>query len=180
MENSVQVLILATSLNPDSNSRALARYALEVLQNRGVNVEWLDVQEIGELPLAGSPSSWEPHPGVDLLKSKVTAATHLLFSVPIYNFAGNAVSKNLIELLGMDEIGGKTVGFLCAAGGQRSYMSILSLANSLMLDFRCWIVPRFVYATGADITEGVVTSDEMKKRIEQLTVEMFERIPTKA
>ena len=29
-------------------------------------------------------------------------------------------------------------------------MSILGLANGLMLDFRCLIVPRFVYATGDD------------------------------
>ena len=28
---------------------------------------------------------------------------------------------------------------------------IMGLANSLMLDFRCWIVPRFVYVTGADV-----------------------------
>ena len=42
----------------------------------------------------------------------------------------------------------KIVGFLCAAGGTTSYMSVMAYANSLMLDFRCVIIPRFVYATG--------------------------------
>ncbi len=42
----------------------------------------------------------------------------------------------------------KIVGFLCAAGGMSSYMSVMAYANSLMLDFRCVIIPRFVYATG--------------------------------
>ena len=42
----------------------------------------------------------------------------------------------------------KIVGFLCAAGGMGSYMSVMAYANSLMLDFRCVIIPRFVFATG--------------------------------
>ena len=82
-------------------------------------------------------------------------------------------AKNVIELMGAEELNGKTVGFLVAAGGQRGYMGVLSLANSLMMDFRCWIVPRFVHATGADVKEGVVVSEEIRQRIEQLLTEMF-------
>jgi FMN reductase len=40
-------------------------------------------------------------------------------------------------------MGNKVVGFLCAAGGKSSYMSVMRLANSLMLDFRCLIIPHF-------------------------------------
>ena len=52
-------------------------------------------------------------------------------------------------------------------------MAILGLANSLMLDFRCLIVPRFVYATGDDFVNDrqpgmQIASDEIKDRIEQL------------
>ena len=35
-----------------------------------------------------------------------------------------------------------------------SYMSVMAYANSLMLDFRCVIIPRFVYATGSAFAEG--------------------------
>jgi FMN reductase len=104
-------------------------------------------------------------------------ATHVLFAVPVYNFSPSAVAKNVIELMGEKELAGKTVGFLCAAGGARGYMSILPLANALMLDFRCWIVPRFVYATGGDIKEGEIVSEDVRHRIRQLLAEMFERTP---
>jgi len=62
---------------------------------------------------------------------------------------------------------------LCRAGGRSSYMSIMSLANSLMLDFRCFIVPRFVYATGEafanDRTEEMyLSSAEVKERLHEL------------
>ena len=80
-----------------------------------------------------------------------------------------------MEYLGQEELGGRTVGFLCAAGGQRSYMSILSFANSLLLDFRCWIVPRFVYAIGSDFEDQLLTNQEVSHRLDQLLTELFER-----
>ena len=67
----------------------------------------------------------------------------------------------------------KPVSFLCSAGGNSSYMAIMSLANSLMLDFRCLIVPRFVYAISDDFADDRgpdmhIASGEIKERIEQL------------
>ena len=64
--------------------------------------------------------------------------------------------------------GQKPVGFLCAAGGQRSYMSPIGLANSLMFDFRCHILPRYVYATKDDFTAGHEPSAELVGRVRQL------------
>jgi len=69
-----------------------------------------------------------------------------VLAVPVYNYYANAAAKNVIELTG-SAWQDKAVGFLCAAGGKSSYMAILGLANSLMLDFQCLILPRFVYAT---------------------------------
>jgi hypothetical protein len=60
---------------------------------------------------------------------------------------------------------------MLAAGGQGSYMSGMGLASSLMLDFRCLIVPRFIYATG-DSFEGNRLADEtIQDRIELLVDE---------
>ncbi len=61
----------------------------------------------------------------------------------------------------------KVIGFLCAAGSTGSYMSVMAYANSLMLDFRCVIIPRFVFATG-DAFDGDNIGD--KKIIERTEV----------
>ena len=66
----------------------------------------------------------------------------------------------------------KVVGFLCAAGGKGSYMSVMSLANSLMLDFRCLILPRFVYSVGEDFEEDEVTDPKVKERVMELAKEL--------
>jgi NAD(P)H-dependent FMN reductase len=90
------------------------------------------------------------------------------FVLPLcYNYGGNAAAKNLLELTG-SSWENKTVGFLCAAGGAASYMSIMGLANSLMLDFRCLIIPRFVYAQGGDLKTNQEPTAELASRIEQL------------
>ena len=78
----------------------------------------------------------------------------------------NAVAKNLIELTGQAWTD-KLVGFISSAGGKGSYMSPMSYANSLMLDFRCIIIPRFVYADKTCFNNGNI-SDVIKDRIEEL------------
>ena len=99
----------------------------------------------------------------------------MLVAAPIYNFDVSAAIKNLVEQTGRAWTD-KVVGFLCSAGGRASYMSVMAMANSLMLDFRCVIVPRFVYATGDDFsdqgTEALVISSDVTERVDELAAEV--------
>ena len=52
-------------------------------------------------------------------------------------------------------------------------MSVMSLANSLMLDFRCYIIPKFVFATKNDFEEGKIVNSEIKSRIQELGSELI-------
>ena len=52
-------------------------------------------------------------------------------------------------------------------------MAPIGLANSLMLDFRSWIVPRFVYATGADFAADGSITPQIMGRIEELTTSLI-------
>ena len=79
----------------------------------------------------------------------------------------NAVAKNLIELTGQSWTD-KLVGFISAAGGTGSYMSPMSFINSLMLDFRCIIIPRYVYADETCFNDNGDINDIIKGKIEEL------------
>jgi len=48
----------------------------------------------------------------------------------------------------------------------------MSFANSLMLDFRCLIIPRFVYATGDSFDGERLTDTGIAKRIGQVAAEL--------
>ncbi len=165
------VLIFATSLDPNSRSYLLAREAERQLASRDISTRLIDLRDL-ELPLAGT-AGYRDAPVVAELRAEVARATHLLFGVAIYNYDVSAAAKNLIELLTSDALDGQTCGFLCAAGGRSSYMSVVSFANSLMLDFRCWIVPRFVYATRDSFEGDGITDENVVERISLLTHEMF-------
>ena len=159
------VLVLSCSLNPASRSHALAVAAGEALAAIGAAHELLDLRE-WDLPICDGKACYD-HPSIGPVTERVAAAAAVLIASPVYNYDLNAAAKNFVELTGR-AWGEKPVGFLCAAGGHRSYMSPIGLANSLMFDFRCHIVPRYVYATKDDFTAPGAPSPELAGRIRQL------------
>ena len=144
-------LVVSCSLNPVSRSRVLAEEAFELLQDRGRQAALLDLRET-PLPLCDGNACYDLDE-VRQASRAIRQADGILISTPIYNYDVNAAAKNLIELAGQ-AWHDKVVGFLCAAGGRSSYMGVMSLANSLMLDFRCIILPRFVYVTDEAFLDG--------------------------
>jgi len=163
------VTIIATSLNPESKSQLLAAKLAGILETRNVPTTTVDLREL-DLPLAGAPGCWEGQE-VATLNAAVAQASHVVFATPIYCYDVNAAAKNVIELVGRG-FTDKVVGFVCTAGGQGSYMSVMGLANHLMLDFRSVIVPRYVYATGEDWGEDGEPADEIVGRLEMLCDDM--------
>lgn len=162
------ILVISASLRKDSNSRILAQEAKLLLEKDGEEVTLLDLRD-HPLPLCDGGAAYG-HPSVALIGGLLAKASAVLVATPIYNYDANAAVKNLVELTG-DGWEDKPVGFLCAAGGMSSYMSIMSLANCLMLDFRSVIVPRFVYATARDFAEGGIAGPELSERVADLARE---------
>ena len=125
-------LVFSTSLRPASRSRLLATLAASHFEQLGASVELIDLARFPLPPCDGQ--SCYSDPNVMLVAEKIRVARGILMASPIYNFDVSSVAKNLVEVTGQ-AWREKTVGFLCAAGGRGSYMSIMGIANSLMLDF---------------------------------------------
>ncbi len=161
-------LIISASLNPNSRSCLLAKTALSNLKALGHSADWIDLVD-EDIPLCDGDSVYEDE-RVVRIRERITKADGILLAVPVYNFYASAAAKNLLEVAG-SAWKEKVVGFLCAAGGKASYMGPVSLANSLMLDFRCWIVPRFVYAIGSDFEGEAIVNSGISDRILKLVTE---------
>ena len=160
-----RVLVVSASLNPNSRSYRLAEAAADALGRLGAEATLIDLRK-WDLPLCDGDESYS-HPGVEKISQLIRDAGAVLLAAPIYNYDVNAAAKNLVELTG-EAWEEKPVGFLCSAGGKSSYMSPIGLANSLMFDFRSWIVPRFVYATRQDFDDKRAPLPHINERIEQL------------
>jgi FMN reductase len=164
----MRYLILSCSLNPKSRSRLLARMVHAHLATRPGGAEFVDLQDYN-LPISDGGSCYG-HPHVAALTPKVEDAKGIVVAAAIYNYDVNSAAKNFLELTG-GAWEGKVVAFICAAGGHGSYMSVMPFANSLMLDYRCHIVPRFVYAAPAHIDEKTFGDRALNQRIEELAAE---------
>ena len=134
------------------------------------NVEFFDLQD-NPLPMCDGDKCYDL-PEVLEFREKVKNADGIIIATPVYNFNVSSGTKNIVEL-GDSMLYDKIFGFMCAAGGRNGYMSVMSLANSLMIDFRCYIIPKFVYATKHDFDDKKISNLDIKERIEELGAELI-------
>lgn len=163
----MKYLIISCSLHPRSLSRELARRLEEYLPKD--ETTFLDLAEI-ELPFCDGSDAYSLE-SVKNVASQVSAARGIVVASPIYNYDLSAAAKNVVELTGR-AWSGKVVGLLCAAGGRSSYMAGMPFLNSLMLDFRSFVLPRFVYAPGLVYGDKDMIDDALDARIKQLATEL--------
>ena len=133
-------------------------------------VEFFDLQD-NPLPMCDGDECYDLPEVLDF-REKVKNAQGIIMAIPIYNYNISSGAKNAVELGGR-MLYDKIFGFICAAGGKSSYMSVMSLANSLMIDFRCYIIPKFVYATKNDFDGKKISNKEIKERLKELSDELI-------
>ena len=146
----------------------MANYLKKSFKNK--DVDFFDIQE-NPLPICDGDECYDLPEVIDF-RSRIDKANGIIMAIPIYNFNVSSGAKNIVEL-GGKKLYDKNFGFLCAAGGKNSYMSVMGLANSLMIDYRCYIIPKFVYALKKDFDETKVIDADIKERIEELGNEMI-------
>ncbi len=166
----MSIVVLSCSLNPHSKSRRLAERAMIRLGGSETDVLYIDLAQYPLPPCDGGTAYTDP--AAIELKETLKNAWAVVLAFPIYNYAAGSALKNMMELTG-DAWTGKTVGMMCAAGGKGSYMAPMTVANSLMLDFRCIMVPRFVFATGEDFEGDGAPSEELASRVDELADELL-------
>ena len=146
----------------------MANYLKQSFKNE--ELDFFDLQE-NPLPMCDGDECYDLPEVIDF-RNRIDKANGIIMAIPIYNFNVSSGAKNIVEL-GGKKLYDKNFGFLCAAGGKNSYMSVMGLANSLMIDYRCYIIPKFVYALKKDFDEISVTNTDIKKRIKELGNEMI-------
>jgi FMN reductase len=87
------------------------------------------------------------------MTERVKKAALIVVCFPVYNYQPNSAAKNFVEVTN-DGWKDKVVSFVANAGGDRSFLAPMPLANSLMVDHRCVIVPQFLYLSPSSYDSG--------------------------
>ena len=167
----MKIAILNSNLAQGGKSAHLAEVVADEFRSSGFRV---DIAHVGDLSL---PACDGHHCYADEktinLTDRLSEADAIVLISPIYNYDLNAAAKNLIELTG-GSWKGKAVGLICQAAGERSYLAPLGFINSLSVDYRCLVSPRFVYVARSSFTEeGQLEEDSpVRKRIRFLAQEI--------
>ena len=159
------ILVISSSLNPKSKSVKLAQLAHSFYTTSIPELALVDLRDYS-LPLCDASTCYADQ-SVQILAQKIQSASGIFIAAPIYNYDVNSELKTLLECTGKAWLN-KVVGMAVCAGGAGSYMAPMSFINSLMLDFRCIVLPQYVYATEADFKEGNLVNKEINTRLSKL------------
>ena len=160
-------------MNKDSKSLFITDLIIKKIDEKNdskINSDLILLSQF-DIPLCNGNNHLNNKTVLDL-NHKINQSDGILIFTPIYNYNINSALKNLIEMTG-NAWKEKILAFVCIAGGEKSYMSVMSLANSLMLDHRCVIIPRFVYVTGTDFISDSKLNDNIMTRINGLVDDLI-------
>lgn len=155
----MKTLILSSSLSESSRSYLLCKAVKEELIAKGNNITFVDARNISLQP---SHRGWTPD--METLANQVDEADNIIIGMGVHCYSVNDSLKILLDTC-FGKATGKFFGILCAAGGERSYLSTMQLTQICMNEWRMIQLPRIVYAIGKDFKEDNITSYEVLERI---------------
>jgi NAD(P)H-dependent FMN reductase len=159
-------LVVSTALNPGSKTLTAARIVQWRLETDGFAVDVADLAA-ESLPQCDGETCYQDK-NVKSMVRRVKQAALVVICFPIFNYQPNSAAKNFVEVTG-EGWKDKVVSLVANGGDDRSYLASLSLANSLMTDHHCVVVPQFLHLAPAahDASNAVV--------LEGTTAELFEQ-----
>ncbi len=165
------IAVVNADLSSGKKCKMLTDTMVDLIQANGHDVD-VHALDTWNLPPCDGRSCYQ-HEATMNLSGALSEADAIVLIAPIYNYDLNAAAKNLIELTG-SAWKGKAVGLVCVAGGGKSYLAPLSFLNSLSIDHRCLVSPRYVYVSGSDFSaDGTLPSDgDIQRRLTFLAREI--------
>jgi FMN reductase len=79
----------------------------------------------------------------------------------VHNYSINDSLKIILDNC-FKKVEGKFFGILCAAGGDKSYLSTMHLTQICMNEWKMIQLPRIVYASSKDFNNNALKSKEVK------------------
>ena len=161
----MKTLILSSSLSESSRSFLLCETVKKELIKKGNHVTLLDARKIPMNPFHQQSTN-----EMKMLEKEIEASDNIIIGMGVHCYSINDSLKILLDSC-FSSAKGKFYGILCAAGGEKSFLSSMHLTQICMNEWNMIQLPRIVYATRKDFKSEKISSKELFERIKLFTTE---------
>ena len=127
----------------ESFTRKLLCHVMVNIAELGVSTDFLDLAEL-QLPMCQSPDDQPDHESIQELHRRVGEAHGLVLATPEYHNSYSGVLKNALDLLSIQELGGKVFGLIGIAGGDMGAINALSHLRTVVRGVNGHCIPQQV------------------------------------
>ena len=152
----MKTLIISSSLSHESKSFLLCEKVYKQLNKNKINVEIIDARTLSLTPFHTSKSEEMVN-----LTNKISSADNFIIGMGVHNYSINDSLKIILDNC-FKNVEGKFFGILCAAGGEKSYLSTMHLTQICMNEWKMIQLPRTVYASSKDFQKNKIVSQSLK------------------
>jgi FMN reductase len=168
---------IAGSFNRPSKTLALVRHVAGLAGTRyGFAVTTYDLQDVGP-SLGGALWRKELDEQAETIVADIIAADVLLIGSPTHKGSYPGLFKHLIDLIDPYELRAKPIVLTATGGGDRHALMVEHQLRPLFGFFMAHTLPTAVYASDRDFEEYVVSSEQLRTRIEEVVGEIAAFFP---
>ncbi len=145
---------------PESYTRKLLCHVMDEIAEAGASTDFLDLAEL-PLPMCKAPDDRPDNMYTQELHQRVGSAQGIVLATPEYHNSYSGVLKNALDLLSIQELGGKTFGLIGISGGDMGAVNALGHLRTVVRGVDGHCIPQQVslpsvyqYFEGETLTDG--------------------------
>ena len=164
----MKTLVISSSLSPNSKSYILCKTVYNQIKEKGIDIDIIDARNLKLSPFHAKRTD----NSMKALSEKIKKVDNIIIGMGVHCYSINDSLKIILDNC-FEGAAEKLFGIICAAGGEKSYLSTSHLTQICMNEWRMIQLPRIIYATSKDFNESKIISKDINNRIEVFSNEFI-------
>ena len=165
-----KLVLIQGSLNPNSKTALILDEVANVLKEKNINYEIIDLRKLN-LEFCDGRDLKEYNQDLQNVYKQIESANGYVIGMPVYCYSVSGVLKNFLDIT-CSAMENKVTGIVCNAGGVMSYLASADLMKILPYEVHVLTVQPTVYAYGNDFKDGKIVNEKVLHK----AVHMVERL----
>lgn len=172
------LLVVGAATPPGRLSRAIDDAERALAATPGITVDVVNLA-LTPVELCDGRADADYSPATRQVLQRVERADGVIFASPVYRASMTGVLKNLLDLIPIASLRGKSVGIVAMGGSDHHYLAVDGHLRLILAWFGTVVAPTSVYLTSRDFTDGAPSARAIDE-ITDLTatvVALTQRLP---